>query len=569
MSRLFKQTYRDRRGKTRESARWYGEWRYADQSLRLALYTDRTASAEALRKLVRISELRSAGEQPDAQLSKWVASLPDAWLDYLAGKGILDDHRSKRDRELDAIITEYITELDRNGRSEVHTRQTRRLLETFTAAAGVDALGRWTLERSERFLAALTDKGRAPNTVRSYQRAMSGFARWCVRRGFLASNPVTDLSTISGGTRIQRRSMEPEECRLLIEAARIGPEVDGTVKGRRWAMSGAERALCYRLSLVTGIRAGELRSLVAGDFNLDPENPSVTLDEHRTKNRKPHTFALPASLLDDLRDHLSRKSPDAPAFRLAPAKLLARIIRDDLQRARAEWINAAPNAIERDKRERSSWLSPEGFDWHSLRVSFISSLARSGTPLAAAMKLARHTDPRLTARTYSRFSASEDALSIERLAALHEPEDYRERQRATGTDGRSLRIVGDDGEVSGRPAGRLRGGAEASGEKNRESRGGVVIGGESGLGGAKPAIPAPSPAKAEAGFEPANDGFAIRSLGPLGYSAIGIVLFDPASVPPACAPVHPSGDFTAGEGPSSVPGVPGELPGLPGVGVKT
>ena len=25
--------------------------------------------------------------------------------------------------------------------------------------------------------------------------------------------------------------------------------------------------------------------------------------------------------------------------------------------------------------------------------------------------------------------------------------------------------------------------------------------------------------KAEAGFEPANDGFAIRSLGPLGYSA--------------------------------------------------
>ena len=40
-------------------------------------------------------------------------------------------------------------------------------------------------------------------------------------------------------------------------------------------------------------------------------------------------------------------------------------------------------------------------DLHSLRVSFVTNLPRSGVPLATVQKLARHSDPRLTANTYA------------------------------------------------------------------------------------------------------------------------------------------------------------------------
>ncbi len=54
-------------------------------------------------------------------------------------------------------------------------------------------------------------------------------------------------------------------------------------------------------------------------------------------------------------------------------------------------------------------------DFHSLRVSFVTNMARAHVPLAQAQKLARHCDPKLTSGIYSRFGFDEDAAAIAKL----------------------------------------------------------------------------------------------------------------------------------------------------------
>ena len=78
------------------------------------------------------------------------------------------------------------------------------------------------------------------------------------------------------------------------------------------------------------------------------------------------------------------------------------------------------------------------FDFHALRGQFITDLARAGVPLAAAQKLARHSDPKLTSNLYTRFSVHDQAASVAGLpnidATPDVPADNAAEARRTGTD---------------------------------------------------------------------------------------------------------------------------------------
>jgi integrase len=69
-------------------------------------------------------------------------------------------------------------------------------------------------------------------------------------------------------------------------------------------------------------------------------------------------------------------------------------------------------------------------NFHALRVSFVSSLALSGVPLAVAQKLARHSDPRLTANVYTHLGLADLSRAVESLPPLPDatPEASGEQQ---------------------------------------------------------------------------------------------------------------------------------------------
>ena len=77
------------------------------------------------------------------------------------------------------------------------------------------------------------------------------------------------------------------------------------------------------------------------------------------------------------------------------------------------------------------------FDFHGLRHTFLTNLARSGVHPRIMQAMARHSDPKLTLGRYTRIRRS--ANRVTRLGLLPDLSDaFKQAQRATGTDGEVL-----------------------------------------------------------------------------------------------------------------------------------
>ncbi len=119
-------------------------------------------------------------------------------------------------------------------------------------------------------------------------------------------------------------------------------------------------------------------------------------------------------------------------------EVIAKMLRADLAAARDEWLDEAPNAEERAERERSTYLAAVDelgrvVDFHGLRHSFITALARSGVHPKVMQTLARHSDPKLTLGRYSHTELDEQHDAIGMLPSLSSPSPHE--QLATGTMG--------------------------------------------------------------------------------------------------------------------------------------
>ncbi len=80
----------------------------------------------------------------------------------------------------------------------------------------------------------------------------------------------------------------------------------GDYRLTRKGMSGPERAMLYRLAVETGLRAGELRSLIRSSFQLDGDKPTVTVAAAYSKRRREDILPLRPELVEELRLFLAR-----------------------------------------------------------------------------------------------------------------------------------------------------------------------------------------------------------------------------------------------------------------------
>ncbi|MBM4016855.1 MAG: hypothetical protein FJ288_00780 [Planctomycetes bacterium] len=93
--RTFQPTYRDRTGNLRRAAKWYAELRNAAGVLRrVPCFTNRRASEDFGRQLVRLVNYRAAGQLPDPALVAWLEGLPGRLQALLARQGFLDGRHS-------------------------------------------------------------------------------------------------------------------------------------------------------------------------------------------------------------------------------------------------------------------------------------------------------------------------------------------------------------------------------------------------------------------------------------------------------------------------------------------
>jgi len=412
MARVFRATYtaKGRGGTrvTRTARKWYVEYRDADGIVRRkAGYTDKAATRQLAAELERHAIRRKAG--------------------------LIDRFAEHRKRPLAEHLADYESYLRDSGASPHHVAtvvpRVRKVLDgcQFTHWPDVSAA------LVQNFVGKLRKNGRSEQTCSFYLQAAKQFCRWMVRDGRAPDSPLAHLK--GGNVRVDRRhdrrALSTDELLRLLAAAETGPI--------RFGMTGSDRAILYRLTVETGLRANELRTLTWGSFDLKADPPTVTVKAAYSKHRRDDVLPLKADSAKVLAGW--RSIGERNLAELVFANLTNRtadMLRCDLRRARAAWIRENQDRRERRNRRRSAFLarvdeSGRFVDFHALRHTFITNLARGGVHPKLAQALARHSTITLTMDRYSHTVIGEQADALAALPNLSENGPETNRQKATGT----------------------------------------------------------------------------------------------------------------------------------------
>src|SRR5262245_49349305 len=115
--RLFKTTYRDRRGTLREVPTWYIEFRAPLHTIRrLPALTSRSASEEVGRNLVKLVDYHKAtGGQTEPALARWLSTQPAKLLAKLVSLGLLASDRFSACKSLSDHLDDFAASLQAKG----------------------------------------------------------------------------------------------------------------------------------------------------------------------------------------------------------------------------------------------------------------------------------------------------------------------------------------------------------------------------------------------------------------------------------------------------------------------
>ncbi len=207
----------------------------------------------------------------------------------------------------------------------------------------------------------------------------------------VTANPLVGLAKLNAETdvRVERRVLTDNQKRVLVSA---------TMRAQtRFGMSGPHRALTYAFALSTALRAKEINSLTWRDFDLDSDTPSVTVEAAYAKNGRRDTVPLKNSLVASLRRWKEAYAGPGRVFPL-PGRP-SEMIKEDLQHAGIPY---------KDSQNRVA-------DFHSLRHTAITDLAKKHIPPKIIQAIARHRSIVTTLDRYAHADAQAKRDAVEVL----------------------------------------------------------------------------------------------------------------------------------------------------------
>jgi integrase/recombinase XerC len=301
----------------------------------------------------------------------------------------LNDHEQKSIRD---HLEDWRKDLIARGVAEPQPRIVNGRVARIIEVAKIERASDITPSQIQSALQAIRDSGVGSQTLHHYAANIKQFSRWLWRDGrapedslaFMTKpNPATDI-------RHERRAMTPDELGRLFAAAKAGPTLCG--------IPGVDRSILYQIAAGAGLRVGELGSLEPDSFDLGSNPPSVTIEAKRSKRRRRDVQPIRRDLAETIRGWLKDKPRGEPLFPTLHSARSARMLRHDLEAAGIEYVDDAGRYA----------------DFHALRHTFISALARTTAPFAVVQDLARHSDPRLTKR-YAHTSLHDQTAALESL----------------------------------------------------------------------------------------------------------------------------------------------------------
>jgi site-specific recombinase XerD len=303
-----------------KSAKWYGVFMDFNGVLRrLPLFEDRGASKTLADNIDRLNSLRSANEKTlPPELAEAVDMMPSGILAKLAAWDIIPSEKAATTKPLSEHVQDWKAALLAKGNTPQHAGTSAGHVQRIVTGLGLATVADVSASRVQSFLAGLQNdrkdvkgkihRGISKTTFNYHLRDAKGFFKWMVEDRRASTNP---LKLLKGGKKAKtdkrhvRRALSIDELRLLLDTTSAGPD--------RYGMSGADRAMLYRLAAETGLRSSELRSLTRASFHLG-DDPSVTIDAAYAKNRRQDTLPLKPDTAATLALHFTGKMPAAMAF---------------------------------------------------------------------------------------------------------------------------------------------------------------------------------------------------------------------------------------------------------------
>jgi integrase len=237
--------------------------------------------------------------------------------------------------------------------------------------------------------------------------ALRQFGLWLLDSDRCGRNPFHRLHGVAtpADTKRERLALTAEQVQLLVAAAEERPVAEYRKNHpqalpetlQRLARNGRHRGLLYLFAALTGLRRAECAGIRWADLQLVGET-SVTARAVTTKAKRREPLPLDQILARELlawrkavaQERGGRVPPATEAVFAVPKNLTVQLRKD---------AKHAEIPLEDDHGRK--------LDFHALRATFATLLAKAGVPLQVGRGLIRHTDPKLTAKHYEKLALSD------------------------------------------------------------------------------------------------------------------------------------------------------------------
>ena len=331
---------RTKNGKAHVSRLYRGRYRLEGETRMhdIPLHTsDKRVAQQKLEEIVKTRQLESAGMLPPEALRT-------------AAQSPLEQH-----------LKEYVADLSALNRDAQYAYELKNRVRRLIRDCG------WTVLRditADSFQSWRAKQVLSPKTLNEYLGSISSLLNWMEKHERIARNPLVHVQKVqANGRQVRpRRAFTDDEMQRLLCVA-------------------GNRKVVYLTAVYTCLRRSEMAALERDDLHLEREKPFINVRASTTKNHQQAVIALHPDLVSEMRSHVT-KLPAGESRIFAGVMPTMKRFKADLTAAGIEFINA--------KGYRA--------DFHSLRHTLATNLARAGTAPRVAMEIMRHSDMRLTSK---------------------------------------------------------------------------------------------------------------------------------------------------------------------------
>jgi integrase len=215
-------------------------------------------------------------------------------------------------------------------RLEIHKAQ---LEEFFGASLPLKSLDPALVNE---YKAGLRADGQAPSTINRKIALLKAAAALAVRRGYIAKNPIGDVSRLSDPSREKARFLTAEEAERLLVVLKDGAMVKverGGIRGNYETLLGKNQRLFELVAalLNTGGRLSEVLGLLWKDVDLKRGFVEILTTKHAARGRRAKIRRVPLNqTMKELFEAMKKRdkpAPSDPVFTVSADNLRRRFVR--------------------------------------------------------------------------------------------------------------------------------------------------------------------------------------------------------------------------------------------------